>query len=145
MSSTITVSGKQLGRTKALFSDWSLSLPSEFFTTERKLTLKDLLTEIVLGEIEAFKTRQADRRLIHILTPSEIKQGVVQGKIDMGGKDIIQEIDEQNSLEAALQAFEDGFYFVFIDDIQYESLEKIVRLKTDSQLLFLRLVPLVGG
>jgi hypothetical protein len=145
MTASITVSGKQLGRTKPLFSDWMLSLPSEFFIAGNSLLLKDLLTQIVLEEVEAFRTRQESRKLTHVLSQSAIEKGVTQGKIDMGGKETIQDIDVERALESALQSFEDGFYFVFIDDVQYESLEQIIKLKPDSQLLFLRLVPLVGG
>ncbi|MEM8780128.1 MAG: hypothetical protein AAGF26_14900, partial [Cyanobacteria bacterium P01_G01_bin.49] len=70
---------------------------------------------------------------------------VLQGKVDMGGKDYEQDVDIDGAIETALQAFEDGFYYVFIDDEQIETLDQLVVLKENSQLLFLRLVPLVGG
>jgi hypothetical protein len=36
-------------------------------------------------------------------------------------------------------------YFVFLDDEQIESLDAGVKVDSGSQLMFLRLVPLVGG
>jgi hypothetical protein len=54
-------------------------------------------------------------------------------------------VDVQGAVETALQAFKDGFYLVFIDDRQQEDLTAVVNLKTNSELLFLRLIPLVGG
>jgi hypothetical protein len=70
---------------------------------------------------------------------------VEQGKVDSGGSELDQKVEAQPAVEVALQAFEDGLYFVFVDDNQIEDLDAMVALKPTSQLLFLRLVPLVGG
>ncbi|ACK67559.1 conserved hypothetical protein [Rippkaea orientalis PCC 8801] len=145
MLSNITISGKILGRNKSLFPDWNLSLDSTALSPDKKLTLSDLLTYIVKSEVSAFRTRQEQRRLISVLSQEAINEGALRGKIDMGGKDYQQVVDETEAIETALQGFEDGFYYVFIDDQQIESLEQLISLKEDSQLLFLRLVPLVGG
>jgi len=45
----------------------------------------------------------------------------------------------------ALQAFEEGLYFVFIDEVQQANLDSEVFLKMDSKVVFLRLTALVGG
>jgi hypothetical protein len=44
-----------------------------------------------------------------------------------------------------LQAFEDGLYFVFIDEVQQTNLDSEVFLKANSKVIFLRLTALVGG
>jgi hypothetical protein len=139
MSSTLTISGKVLGRTKPLFQNWSISLSSP------SLTLKDLILHIVLEEIEAFRIRQQERRLVKVLSPEEIRQGVQRGKIDMGGQEIISAVDVEAAIENAWQSFADGFYFVFIDDKQIETLDSLVNLNDNSEVIFLRLIPLVGG
>ncbi|MEG3437344.1 hypothetical protein V0288_09455 [Pannus brasiliensis CCIBt3594] len=139
MTATLTISGKVLGRSKPLFTDWSLSVGDD------SLTLKDLLTRIVREEIDAFRTRQEQRRLVKVLSREEIEAGIARGKIDSGGRDIIQEVNEAEAVHNALQSFEDGLYFVFIDDKQIENIDSPVQLHEDSQILFLRLVPLVGG
>lgn len=143
--STITISGKLLGKSKPLFTDWNIPLPPEILGGRQHLTLRDLITRIVLEEVEAFRTRQEQQHLIRILSKAQIQQGVAKGKIEMGGKDFEGEVNAQASVDNALQAFEDGFYYIFIDDEQQERLDKEVYLKPDSQILFLRLVPLVGG
>ena len=63
----------------------------------------------------------------------------------MGGEDLQQSVDEERAVEAAFSTFRDGLYFVFIDDVQVESLDAPVSLRPESELLFLRLVPLAGG
>ncbi|MBD2092288.1 hypothetical protein H6F67_20785 [Microcoleus sp. FACHB-1515] len=141
MASTLTVSGKVMGKSQPIFTDWELALPQ----AENSLTLRNLLTQIVCAEVAEFEARQRQRRLLQMLTPAEIRLGVEQGKIDLGGSDLAQEVDIEQAIDTALQAFEDGLYFVFIDDEQQENLDEFVTLQPNSQLLFLRLVALVGG
>jgi hypothetical protein len=145
MLSTITISGKVLGKNQALFPDWQISLDSQLFNSEKQLTMRDLLTQVILTEVQSFRTRQQQRLLTHVLTKEAILQGANKGKIDMGGKDFLQKVDAELAVKTALQAFEDGFYYVFIDDEQFDNLEQSFSLKENSQMLFLRLVPLVGG
>ena len=146
VQSSINISGKILGKTKPLFSDRALVLPVELFDRQQPLTLRDLLTQIVLQEVKAFRERTQQNSLIQVLTQEAIAQGLKLGKIDSGGREIEQQqVDTQIAVENALQAFEDGFYFVFIDDKQQEKLDDAINLRPNSQMLFLRLVPLVGG
>jgi hypothetical protein len=139
VSSTLTISGKVLGRSQNLFTSWQMDL------VDRSLTLEELLAQIVRSQIQAFQARQADRRLTKVLGLVDIEAGVAAGKISSGGSDLEQVVDEQGAVENALQAFKDGFYLVFVDDEQQEDLMAVVDLKINSELLFLRLTPLVGG
>jgi len=143
--STITVEAKVVGRRSPLVRDWKIALPPEWGTAESHLTLQDLITRIVQVEVEGFETRQEARRLERVLSAVQIAEGVAQGKVEMGGQELEQAVDIEAAIQTALQAFEDGLYYVFVDEVQYESLEDEVMLKADSQVLFLRLVALVGG
>jgi hypothetical protein len=138
-SSTLIISGKVLGKSQNLFTSWQMSLPAA------PPTLEELLISIVRSEIAAFGHRQAERRMTKVLGLVEIEAGVALGKIDSGGSELEQVVDELGAVENALQAFKDGFYLVFIDDRQQEDLEELVVLTDRSELLFLRLTPLVGG
>jgi hypothetical protein len=138
-ATTLTISGKVLGKSQNLFTTWQMDLPG------RPLTLEKLLTQIVRSEIQAFRDRQTDRQLTKVLGLIDIETGVAAGKISSGGSDLDQVVDEQGAIENALQAFNDGFYLVFIDDKQQEKLTAPVVLSANSELLFLRLTPLVGG
>ncbi len=145
MQTTITVTGKILGQKKPLFTDWAISLPPDLFGSGDRLTLRDLITRIVLEEVEAFRERQEERRLTRVLSKAEIEQGVERGKVDMGGHDLAQEVDPQAAVDTALQAFEDGLYLVVIDEQQQHKLEHEVYLRPNSQVMFIRLVLLAGG
>ncbi len=48
-------------------------------------------------------------------------------------------------IEAALTAFEDGFYYMFVNDRQVERLDQVVDQRDVTDVLFVRLTPLAGG
>ena len=139
---TVTVAAKIVGRRQPLFNGWTVAITRD----RHRLTLRDLLTDIVLAEVEAFYERQEQQRLPQILTKEAIAWGIAQGKVTMGDREFEpQSVDPQVAIQAAIQAFTDGLYYVFIDDVQYESLDAAVRMQPHSQVLFLRLVALAGG
>ena len=143
MASALTVSGRVMSKTQPIFTNWELLLPER--DEQSPLTLRDLLTQIVLAEVGEFAVCQSQRRIMQILSPAEIRLGVEQGKVDSGGSDVEQVVDPDRAVETALQAFTDGLYFVFLDEQQQENLDTTVTLQPHSELLFLRLVALVGG
>jgi hypothetical protein len=145
ISNTLTISGKVMGKTRPIFTDWELVIPAESLTGKDLLTLEDLLSAVVTAEVEAFRSRQTEGRLNQILTPDRITQGLDRGKIISGGSELDQEIDVRVAIDNAIQSFADGFYYVFIDDEQQTELDRPVTLQPRSQLMFLRLTPLVGG
>ena len=72
--------------------------------------------------------------------------GKEAGKVEAGGSDVEpQEVDEDEAVENAIQAFEDGIYLVSIDDQECRELDSQVFLQDDSRLTFIRLTLLAGG
>jgi hypothetical protein len=133
---------KVLGSRKRPYEPWEIPL----INNSETLTLQDFLTRVVLQEVEAFKNRQEERKLVRVLSKEEIEAGVAKGKIDAGGLEReVQEVDPVAAVENALVAFKDGFYYVFVDEKQALNLEEMITLEPNSHVLFLRLVPLVGG
>jgi hypothetical protein len=145
MSITLTVEGKVVGQKRPIFSDWRVDLPPVDGNPGDRLKLRDLISSIVVKEVDAFKTRQEERKLARVMTRQEIEQGAARGKVDSGERDLKQSVNVDDAVAVALQAFEDGLYFVFIDEVQQTKLENEVFLKTNSKVVFLRLTALVGG
>lgn len=145
MTATITVTGKQLGNKKQLFPDYFIPYPPQWQTSGGRITLRDLISRIVSEEVANFRQRQDERRLIRALTAKQISTGVVGGKVDPGGRDLEQSVDEAAAVATALQAFEDGLYYVFIDGDQHTDLNSTVYVNPDSIVTFIRLVLLAGG
>jgi hypothetical protein len=140
----ITIQAKVVGQKRPLFTDFRLPLPPEV-AGSGCTTLRDLITLIVQHEVEAFRQRQEGRRLAQVLSPQDIERGAERGKIDSGERELQQDVDENVAVGTALQAFEDGLYFVFVDDVQQEALDQTVFVGDDSKVMFVRLVALAGG
>ena len=149
MAQTIQVEGKVFGQKRPLFTDFSVPLPPLGWDATgqggARITLRDLIARVVTEEVKAFTERREARRLVSVLSRADIERGIMKGKIDMGGKEDAQPLDGHAAISAALLAFEDGLYYVFVDDAQQTDLDGEVCLKSDSRMTFLRLVALAGG
>lgn len=145
MSVSIVVEGKVVGQKRPIFTDWRVDLPPQNENQGDHLKLRDLIASVVIKEVEAFRLRQEERKLARVMSRQQIEQGVSGGKVDPEERDIQQEVNVDEAIAIALQAFEDGLYFVFIDDVQQTHLDSEVFLRTNSKVMFLRLTALVGG
>lgn len=54
-------------------------------------------------------------------------------------------IDPVQAVETAIKAFISGRYFLLVNDQQFEKIDKAIELTPDTEVVFLRLTPLVGG
>lgn len=144
----ITLNAKYFGTKKRIFPPFSISLPDISESDGKPFTLRELITHIVKFEVKTFQQRQESSPMLRVLTESEIADGEKSGRIVMGGRQEEQEeihVDENESIRIALQAFEDGLYFVFIGETQVEGLDDEINIKEDCEITFLRLVALSGG
>jgi hypothetical protein len=145
MSVLFTVEGKVVGRRAPIFSDWHIELPPLSENDGDGLRLRDFISFVVSSEVEAFRSRQQERRLARVMSKEEIKQSAISGKVDPGEHTLDHAVDATAAVAVALQAFEDGLYFVFIDEVQQFNLDSKIYLHTNSKVVFLRLTALTGG
>jgi hypothetical protein len=143
---TLVVSGKAIGRRKALFEDFSVPLPPGGGDDGGGgMTLRDLVSLIVRQQVKAFHDRQDRRRFVRALSAREIERGVEAGKVDAGGRDDAARTDPDEAVAAALQGFEDGLYLVVLDGQEQRDLDAQVYPRPDSRITFVRLVFLAGA
>jgi hypothetical protein len=141
----LTISGKSIGRRKPLFADFSVPPPLLSHEGDA-ITLRDVIEHVVREEVSAFKKRQQDRVVFRALTARQIEEAADGGKIASGGSEVPpQEVDPDAAVGTAIVAFEDGLYFVVIDDEQVKELDQQVFLRPDSRITFIRLTLLAGG
>jgi hypothetical protein len=145
MPSRITIEAKTFGQRRPLRTDWSIPMPPDVEASGGRLSLRDLITRLVQAEVAAYQERQQQRQLLRLLSKEEIDASAAAGKVEMGGREAAPDADPEAAVAAALQAYEDGLYYVFVDDAQQGDLNGEVYLKPDSHVLFLRLVALAGG
>ena len=143
--SALTISGRTLGSRKPLFADWSTPFPPEW-RGDGRLTLRDLIGRVVRDEVQKFRQRQEERQVFHTLTARQISDGVELGKITMGGSEVgVQEVDEEQAVAIACQAFEDGLFLVVIDEQDIRQIDQELHLRPNSRVTFIRLAMLAGG
>jgi len=141
----ISVTGKSLGQKQKLFADFSIPAPPDV-GGEGGLTLRDLISRIVTEQVKLFKDRQEQRQFLRALTEKQIADAAEKGKIESGGSEVgKQQVDVEEAIGVAHEAFEDGLYFVVVDDEQVEKIDQQLYLQPDSRVTFIRLTPLAGG
>lgn len=140
----LTVSAQAIGRRKPICDPFSVPPPAAI-ATGRGVTLRELLDHVVRSEVEAFKTRQAERRLLKALTATQIDDGLASGKVSAGGSDLDQKVNPDDAVATAVEAFSDGLFLVIVDDAEVKELDAPVPLTSTSKLTFVRLTMLAGG
>lgn len=141
----LTIDARAPGRRRPLIPQWQIPLPPGPTAHGEPLTLRTLISRIVAEEVRAFGRRQDERNLVRVLSAREIDDGVAKGKVDAGGRELHQAVDEGQAIGVALQAFEDGLYLVLLDGREQRDLDEQVFPGPDSQLTFLRLTMLSGA
>lgn len=146
---SITICGKAAGARRPLFSDFAVPVPPSLHggpgDGNDGFRLRDLITHVVRTEVARFRQRQEARRFLRVLSEREIEQGAARGKIEAGGSDLDQSVDEAGAIEAALQAFEDGLYLVVLDGEELRDLDQRISVGDDSTVTFVRLTFLAGA
>jgi hypothetical protein len=77
------------------------------------------------------------------LLDADIASGLMRGKVALAPTD--QAINADKELDRCLKAFSAGKFHIVVDGQWFRHLDDQVELHEDSKVLFLRLVPLVGG
>lgn len=140
----IQIEARVIGRRKPVVRPWQLPIPDAWRTGEKALCLRDLIVLAVTHEVAAFNQRQEQNQFLNVLTNRQTADQAKSGSIRFGDRDP-QKADKDKAIEVALEAFEDGLYYVFLDGVQIADLGERITLSPDSQVTFVRLVALAGG
>lgn len=107
--------------------------------------LRTLISEVVRHEVLRHNAPERTNRFARVLTPELIERGTRSGHIAVRSGTARISTDPAEAVRTAVRAFEDGLYYVFVDDLQHEDLDDLVSVRPDTKLLFVRLVALAGG
>ena len=109
-------------------------------------TARDLLCLVVEQQVDAYRVGKQDAQLLRVLSVEKIEDGRSAGKIVPGGQDQDARVPAvPDAIRTVIQAFEDGMFYMFLNDVQVEHLDQPISDQENMDLLFLRLTPLVGG
>lgn len=108
------------------------------------VSARQIIEAAVAAEVAAHQARAEEAGLVRVLTEQSLLDDLGQGAVRMGDVGPAAPVDLTAAVEAALLAFGDGFFKVFVGDREVEGSEP-VDLTDGAAVLFLRLVPLAGG
>ncbi len=107
--------------------------------------LRSVIEAVVRAEVAEFRRRAEEQRFVRVLTEQALAEAVATGTVRFGDAERATEVDDEEAVAAALLAFEDGLFEVFVDEEPVAGLDEEIALTPSTKLLFLRLVPLAGG
>ena len=106
-----------------------------------EVTARQLIGAAVTAEVSAPQARAEEASLVRVLTQESLAEDLAQGAIQPDGPAVP---DRAAAVDAALLAFADGIFKVFVGDDELAD-DETARIADGAALLFLRLVPLAGG
>jgi hypothetical protein len=106
---------------------------------EETLTLRELIRRRVFQEVAEYNAKQGP--VFHGLVRPDDAEVTLNG-YKLRTK---RRVDPEKQVASALAAFEGNGFVVLVDDRQVEDLDAALALSIDTQVTFLKLVPLVGG
>lgn len=139
---TINLSIKILGKKRPAIKNTAIEIENSL---NENSILKDLITEVVKSQVNIFNQKREGENVLNYLSPNDIADSEKTGKIAFGEVYNKEKADLEKAIETAIQAFEDGLYFVFIDDKKLETLDTKINLTENSNVTFIRLTALTGG
>lgn len=106
--------------------------------TER-MTVRELIRARIYQEVQDYNLKEPEyfRGLVQ---PTEAERALNGYKLRAKRK-----IDWQEQYQRALEAFERNGFFVLVGNKQAEGLDQEFDVKVDTEISFVKLVPLVGG
>lgn len=134
----IYVTIKQAGKRKGYIANQQLELA---FVPE---SLRDVIQQIVCAQVDAYNRKAVDQPIFHYLSSEAIEDEAETGKVGFGDRRNSEVADVGEAIEAAMKAFEDGIYRVFIEEDEQTDLDVPLVIKDGAKLTFIRFTMLAG-
>jgi len=108
------------------------------FPAER-ITVRQLIEQRIETEVEKYNANNAIA-FWGLIQPSDSEQELNGFKIKKR-----KPVDAQSQKQLAIQAFQSNGFFLLVNDKQLTELEDEILITPNTSVLFIKLVPLVGG
>lgn len=131
MPAKLLISDETVGGDRS--RSWELELPAE------RLSVRELIRSRIYQEVQDFNVRCA-QDFVGLIQPEGAEKILNGWRLKKH-----RALDWKRQFELALEAFEANQVVILADDRQVESLDEEIVIRSDSQVVFLRLAMLVGG
>lgn len=106
---------------------------------EERVTVRDLIEARVWAEVEAYN-KKVPEFYNGLVQPSDAEQTLNGYRLKT-----CKNIDAEQQVYVALDAFQKNGFFILVDQVQAETLDQVIRINENSHISFIKLTPLVGG
>jgi hypothetical protein len=106
---------------------------------EPTISARELIRARVFEEVKRYNATLSTR-FEGLVQPAEAERELNGYRLRQPRK-----LDWHEQSRAALEAFERNGFILLVDDRQVETLEEEIRVRPETQVTFLKLIPLVGG
>jgi len=107
--------------------------------TSPRLTVRDLIRERVRQEVEDFNNKQSEL-YNGLVQPTDTERTLNGFKFRTR-----RNLDWQEQFDKAVEGFQRNAFILLVDDSQVDDLEQLIAISPETQVTFVKLVPLVGG
>src|SRR6185369_2657128 len=107
--------------------------------TSPRLTARDLIRERVRQEVEDFNRKQSDL-YNGLVQPTDTERTLNGFKFRER-----RTLDWQEQFAKAIEGFERNAFILLVDESQVDDLDHVIPISAQTQVTFVKLVPLVGG
>lgn len=113
------------------------------FTIEslnERLTVREIIRARIWQEVQDYNSQSKITAFLGLIQPTE-EETRRNGKLSR----LFKPVDWERQYTAALSAFETNGFFILIGDRQASTLDEEFLIEADTEVSFVKLVPLVGG
>ena len=107
-------------------------------------TLRELLTDIVITEVNKYNNKNNDTVLTAFISQEQIDDLSLTGKVSFGDVFNDKKAEKNSAINNAIQCFEDGIVRVFMDETELAELDAPLTIKENEVFTFIRLAFLAG-
>ena len=107
--------------------------------TSPRLTVRDLIRERVRQEVEDFNDKQSEL-YNGLVQPTDTERTLNGFKFRTR-----RNLDWQEQFDKAIEGFQRNAFILLVDDLQVDDLDQLIAISPETQVTFVKLVPLVGG
>jgi len=136
----IQVVARQLGKKRAL-----IEKKIELEEISSNPSVSDLICAVVKHQVDVYNQQPNEKSLLPVLSKENITAQSETGKVGFGIVQNEKKADVLTAQETALQAFEDGMFAIFAEDVELTKLDQVFELKEATQIIFIRLTFLAGS
>jgi hypothetical protein len=107
---------------------------------DEKLTVREIIRARIWQEVQDYNSQQRSGTFRGLIEPT-----TAEARMNGAKEAAFKPIDWEKQFETAQRGFESNGFFILVGERQAESLDEVFVTGAETEISFVKLVPLVGG